>query len=136
MKFADKNDIEMILKYDKHISRDELSRLIGTKRVLICTHNGEFAGWLRYNLFWDNTPFMNMLFILKEYRGLGYGYNLVFFWEKLMRDKGFNYVMTSTQADEYAQHFYRKLGYTDIGSFIPGKGTLELIFEKNLLMQA
>jgi ribosomal protein S18 acetylase RimI-like enzyme len=44
--------------------------------------------------------------------------------------------MTSSLANEFAQHFYRKLGYKDIGSFlIETKGhnePLELILHKEL----
>jgi hypothetical protein len=32
-----------------------------------------------------------------------------------MRELGYKMVMTSTQADEQAQHFYRKLGYMERG---------------------
>lgn len=39
-------------------------------------------------------------------------------WENEMRSLGFKMVMTSTQADEQAQHFYRKLGYVDRGCLI------------------
>ena len=39
-------------------------------------------------------------------------------FEKKVRDKqGYGMVMTSTQVDEDAQHFYRKLGYKDCGGF-------------------
>lgn len=31
------------------------------------------AGILRYNLFWDNTPFCTMLFVDCDYRKKGYG---------------------------------------------------------------
>lgn len=56
---------------------------------------------VRYNLFWDNTPFCTMLFIDEDYQGKGYGM-----------------LLTSTQVDEEAQHFYRKLGYKDCGGFV------------------
>jgi RimJ/RimL family protein N-acetyltransferase len=34
-------------------------------------------GWMRYGYFWDNTPFMNMIWIVEEYRGRGYGTEVV-----------------------------------------------------------
>jgi len=37
------------------------------------------------------------------------------FWENEMCELGYKVVMTSTQIDEQAQHFYRKLGYIDKG---------------------
>lgn len=39
-------------------------------------------------------------------------------FEKKVRDKqGYGMLLTSTQVDEEAQHFYRKLGYKDCGGF-------------------
>ena len=35
-----------------------------------------------------------------------------------MKEQGYGMVMTSTQVDETAQHFYRKLGYKDSGGFV------------------
>lgn len=38
---------------------------------------------------------------------------------KKVRDRqGYDMVLTSTQVDEQAQHFYRKLGYKDCGGFV------------------
>ena len=44
---------------------------------------------------------------------------MVLHWEEEMRQLGYDSVMTSTASDEYAQHFYRKLGYETIGGFTP-----------------
>ena len=94
--------------------------------------DGNFVGWLRWNLFWDEIPFMNMLYFLEEYRGKGYGTQMVKFWESEMVKLGYDKVMTSSQANEFAQHFYRKLGYQDAGSFFPFCNDLEIIFTKEL----
>lgn len=40
---------------------------------LIAEDNGDLIGWLRWGLFWDNTPMMNMLYLLKGHRNKGYG---------------------------------------------------------------
>lgn len=40
--------------------------------------------------------------------------------------------MTSTQSDETAQHFYRKLGYVESGSLLFENEPLEIIFRKSL----
>ena len=90
------------------------------------------VGWLRYNLFWDNTPFMNMLYILEEFRGEGFGKEFVAFWEVLMKKLGYEIVITSTASDEYAQHFYNKLGYSVIGGFTIVGDPYELILSKKL----
>ena len=40
--------------------------------------------------------------------------------------------MTSTQANETSQHFYRKLGYRDMGGFTPFGEEYEIIMGKQL----
>ena len=35
-----------------------------------------------------------------------------------MKLQGYGMLLTSTQVDEEAQHFYRKLGYKDCGGFV------------------
>ena len=53
-----------------------------------------------------------------------------------MKEKGYGMLLTSTQADEEAQHFYRKLGYKDCGGFVPTvpgyEQPMELFLEKAL----
>ena len=77
---ATQADISLLHELDAHISEQELATIIGLGRVYVAEKNGCLAGWLRYNLFWDNTPFMNMLFMLSEYRGNKHGTNLIAFW--------------------------------------------------------
>ena len=69
-------------------------------------------------MFWDNTPFCTLIIIGGEYRGKGYGKQLMEYWEKDMKEQGYGMLLTSTQTDETAQHFYRKLGYKDCGGLI------------------
>ena len=125
-------DINILLSCDKHIKKQELINSIQLDRVYIAEENGRFAGWLRYNLFWDNTPFMNMLYLLDDFRGKGYGRVFLKYWEEKMKNSGYNLVMTSTQSDEYAQHFYLHLGYKAIGGFTPVNEPFEIILSKEL----
>lgn len=129
---ADAADIDLLAALDRHISRCELENIIRLGRVLIIRSDGVFAGWLRYGLFWDNTPFMNMLYIMEEYRGKGLGRTLVTYWEQQMAECGYGEVMTSTASDEYAQHFYNKLGYMTVGGFTPSGDPFELILSKRI----
>jgi GNAT superfamily N-acetyltransferase len=129
---ADKQHFHFLEKHDNHICRDMLKRKIEDSEVLIIELNGTCIGWLRYGLFWDGIPFMNMLFVLNGYRGKGYGRLLVGFWEKWLQEKGYKRFLTSTLANEDAQHFYRKLGYTDIGGFILPSEPLEIILMKDM----
>ena len=132
IRYAESGDLEMISEYDMHISKEELKNAIALKRIILLFIDGRFEGWLRFNLFWDNIPFMNLLFILEEQRGKGYGKKMVEFWEHEMVKQGYQFVMTSTQSNEEAQHFYRRLGYTDRGALVLPDEPLEIIFYKNV----
>ena len=132
VRYGGAEDLELIAGYDGHISKEELGALLEKRRVLILTCGVEFAGWLRYNLFWDNTPFMNMLYLLEKYRGQGLGALLTERWEEDMRALGFSLVLTSSLSNERAQFFYRRHGYVDCGSLLLESEALEIIFQKKI----
>jgi ribosomal protein S18 acetylase RimI-like enzyme len=54
----------------------------------------------------------------------------VTFWEEDMKNKGCEVLLTSSAQDEYAQHFYVKLGYKAVGSFTLADEPLEIMFAK------
>lgn len=132
IRYASENDYELLKKHDKHIYKTELINTIKAKRILTMFYDDTFIGWLRFNLFWDTIPFMNMLYLLKEYRGNGYGRELVRFQEKEMLKNKYKMVLTSTQSNEQAQIFYRKIGYVDCGSLLLPNEPLEIILSKHL----
>lgn len=132
IRYADLNDFEILKEHDKHVSENELKRIIDLKRVLVMYKSGEFIGWLRFGMFWDNIPFMNMLYILDGHRRKGFGGELVRFWEGEMIKQGYRRALTSTQSDEQAQFFYRKMGYSDCGALLLPGETLEIFFVKDL----
>ncbi len=107
---------------------------VRNRQGYVCLEDGKIIGILRYNLFWDSIPFCTMLYISDEYQGKGYGKQLMERWEQDMKAMGCKMVMTSTQVNEEAQHFYRKLGYKDAGGFvvdIPGyEQPMEMIMIK------
>ena len=118
---------------DRHLPEGEFDRKVRDRMGYVLTVDGEPTGLLRYHLFWDNTPFCTMLFVRGSDQRKGYGRRLVRHWEQEMKRLGYGLVMTSTRADEKAQHFYRKLGYRDCGSFFPDEGQpLELIMLRKL----
>lgn len=131
-KYGNTKDIEYLKCRDTHISEKVLERKIKDNEVIIIEYDNVIIGWLRFNYFWDNTPFLNLLMIEEEFRGKGIGKKAVMFWEEKMKEMGYNIVMTSSLSDESAQHFYRKLAYRDTGSLILENEALEIIFTKQL----
>ncbi len=136
IRYADIQDFTVLKEHDRHISESELKNILPAKKVLVMYQGDTFIGWLRFGLFWDSIPFMNMLYVLDAYRGQGNGTKLVSFWEKEMAKEGYRLALTSTQSNEKAQFFYRKIGYTECGTLLLPKEPLEMFFAKDLTQLA
>ncbi len=130
---ASLSDAGFLAVHDRHAAVCVLEQSIASGRVIVAEKGGVFAGWLRWGLFWDSIPFINMLFLLPGFRRCGLGRMLVTEWESSMRGDGFSRIMTSTQADEEAQHFYRKLGFSDCGClFLKEQAASEIFMCKDI----
>lgn len=125
-------DRSFLFEHDRHLRPEMLGGLIDARRILVVERSGVLLGGLRWGLFWDLIPFMNWLFVLEGHRKQGLGSVLMDAWEAEARIAGYEAVMTSSQADETAQHVYRKRGYKDCGVLIlPGQAA-EVFFRKEL----
>ena len=136
VRYGEAGDRAFWYSLDKHLLQDEFEEKVRRRECYVLLADGTPAGLLRYNLFWDSVPFCTMLYIDALHRGKGFGRKLLERWEQDMRERGYGMLMTSSQADESAQHFYRRLGFNDCGGFvinIPGyEQPLEIIFAKGL----
>lgn len=118
IRYVQPEDKTFWYRLDQHLPESEFDHKVRDKMGYILWDDSVPVGLLRYNLFWDNTPFCNMLFIDWDHQGKGYGRILMEHWEADMKAQGHGMVLTSTQVDESSQHFYRKLGYKDCGGFV------------------
>lgn len=136
IRYVQKEDQTFWHQLDQHLPEQEFDNKVNYRRGYILLDNNKPVGLLRYNLFWDNIPFCTMLFIDYKYQRQGYGKMLVEYWENDMKSQGYGILLTSTQVDETAQHFYRKLGYKDCGGLvidIPGYNQpMELFLSKEI----
>ena len=118
IEYVASKDKEFWFSLDKHLPEKEFENKVSGKQGYVFFADDKPVGLLRYNLFWDNTPFCTMLFIDWKEQHKGYGKQLLKHWEKDMKAQGYGMILTSTQVDETAQHFYRKNGYKDCGSLV------------------
>lgn len=129
-------DHDFWFSLDRHLSEDVFAQKTHDRMGYVLSNDEGPCGILRWFLFWDSIPFCSMLFIREDSQRKGYGRALMTHWEKTMKSMGHSLVMTSTQSDENAQHFYRALGYRDCGALtlpFPGyEQPLEIIMAKQL----
>ena len=145
IELAQSKDKQKIAKLDSHIHTAHLGECIWNGQVYVLKDdsikNGgqnhrlkdPVVGVLRYSLFWQSIPFLDLLYIAEDYRRKGFGTQMMSQWEHNMKLRGYKYVMTSTQADEDAWRFYEKLGYSKVGGFLPPEQDVdEWIYLKRL----
>jgi ribosomal protein S18 acetylase RimI-like enzyme len=130
--FAGAADLDYLVAQDRHLSPGVLEQKVERSEILVLWHDDRRAGALRFGYFWDEIPFMNLLWVQEGLRDRGFGTRLVSFWEDEMRESGHEIVMTSTLSNERAQHLYRRLGYRDCGALLLPDEPLEILFSKRL----
>lgn len=72
IRYVQTEDKEFWYSLDRHLPEPEFENKVSNKRGYIIFDDNKPIGLLRYNLFWDNTPFCTMLFIDWNYQGKGY----------------------------------------------------------------
>ena len=136
LKKATEADKETWFSIDPHIEETVFFRKCRDQYAYLITEDENTVGVLRFSLFWDAIPFLDLLFLTGENRRKNIGRAAMTLWEDKMRKSGYRTVLLSTQADEDAQHFYRKIGYTDCGCLLLNDGAhkqpTELFFKKEL----
>lgn len=130
---ATPEQLSVLRRYDRHIPEARLLASIRDGFVYAIPDEEKIVGILRYSLFWQTIPFLDLLYLDEGFRGKGLGTAAMAQWEYEMRKLGYNYVMLSTQEDETAKLFYEKLGYRNIGAFLPPEQEArELMYGKQL----
>lgn len=129
-------DKEFVMSMDNHVNDTGYANRVFTKSGYVIWEGDQRIGVMTHSVLWDNLPFLNLISIKEEYCGQGFGKQAMLNWEKEMKNQGYKMVLVSTQADEDAQHLYRKIGYVDCGGLFltgtPFDQPVEVFFRKVL----
>ena len=129
-------DQDFWMGIDRHSGEKGFLDKIRGGSGFVVWYKGVRAGLFHYCILWARRQFLKCMFISEEYRNKGLGRAALQYWEREMKKLGYSMVLLSTQADEDAQHFYRKLGYVDCGGIVfsgtPLEQAMEIILRKVL----
>jgi ribosomal protein S18 acetylase RimI-like enzyme len=125
-------DLPALGALDRHVTPEAVAQIVAAGHVMVAEVDNRVVGCLRWGLFWDQVPFMNLLWVLPDCRGQGIGATLVEAWESAQLAAGHDLVLTSTMSNERSQHFYRRLGYVDTGALLLPNEPAELMLRKPL----
>lgn len=96
IRFATLIDKDFWFTLDKHLKENEYEKKVTLNQCYIIEVDNKSVGILRYNLFWDTIPFLNLIYIDFNYHKRGIGTKAILFWEDEMQKLGHELVMTST----------------------------------------
>ena len=136
IRYVELQDREYWMNVDTHANQEGFTNRVLTKTGYVMLDDDCPVGVLWYCVLWDNLPLLNFLYVSEEHRRKGHAAEAMAQWEREMKSRGYRMLMTSTQVDESAQAFYRKLGYTDCGGLVfadtPFHQPMELFLRKVL----
>ena len=134
--YMEDKDKSFVMSIDKHVNEEQYANRVLTKSGYVIWDGKEAVGLMHHAVLWDNLPFLNLIYIKEECRGKGYGTEAMRLWEEDMGNRGYKMVLISTQVDEDAQHWYRKLGYVECGGLLmngtPFEQPMEMFMRKIL----
>jgi len=133
--YASDDDINFLTDNAKHVLPETWRRKVASREVILAKDRGKIVGWLSYTLLYDILPFINALVVLEDHRRQGIGAQLVLFFEREMVLQGADKLMTSSLAHETGQHFWRKLGFRDVGGILLSDEPLEIFFRKDFVRE-
>lgn len=91
IRYVETEDKEFWYGLDNHLPEHEFEKKVRDKQGYVLLNDDVRVGLLRYNLFWDNTPFCTMLFVDWSKQKKGFGRELMKFWEEDMKMQGYGY---------------------------------------------
>jgi GNAT superfamily N-acetyltransferase len=90
IRYVLESDRALWFTLDEHLSEQEFELKIRDNRGYIINDGERPVGEMRYNLMWDNTPFLTHIYLEESSRGKGFGRRAMLFWEREMREIGYN----------------------------------------------
>src|SRR5579884_1992648 len=121
LRAATERDFAFLRTFSTGPDDEKLRAQIRDGRLRIIESAGEPVGFLKFYVLWEVLPFIEVILVREDRRRHGIGRDAVRSWEREMAARSFRRVLISTQADETAQEFWRRIGYRDCGSLmLPG----------------
>ena len=132
LRYVTRADWGFWLQLDRHLTKKVFLEKCRKQTAFVLWAGGIDVGVLRYNLFWDQTPFLNLIYFAEGYRSVGLGRQALASWEEKMIGLGHQLGYGFHPSGWNGSTFYRKLGYKDCGSLCLANQALEIIMIKIL----
>lgn len=143
IKFAESKDIKSVYRIDpqlkklKSVAVKKIKEKVRDKEIIIARVDNEVVGVLRLAYLWLSLPYIEMIYILENFRKQGLGKKMLKFLENHLKESGYQYLLTSSQEDEKEpQQWHKKMGFEKCGALakinLPGSQAREVFFIKKI----
>ena len=140
IRFATSNELELVRKIDPHskyVDPIKIKCKINSNEIILAFDNKEPVGLIKFSYFWATRPFLDLIWLKKDYRGKGVGKQLFKFLEEYLINEGYHYLMSSSEKDEIApQQWHKRQGFIPCGELtslnLPYENIPEIFFYKKL----
>lgn len=131
------SDLGKIYFKDKKKAVQALTKGISNGEIYVAVNNDlDCLGFIWFNLggMFDKYPYLHMVAVKEEYRGIGIGKILIRFFEDAVRPDNSKVFLVVADFNPRAKKLYESLGYRQAG-VIPGlykEGVIETLMMKDL----
>lgn len=127
---ATADDFPFVTTLAPGLQRPVFQRHVAAGRMQVIDAASAPVGFMKHDVLWETLPFLEIIMLVASCRGHGIGRRAVAQWEAEMAGQGHRVCAVSTQVNESAQHFWRKIGYTDCGVLtLPHRPTELFLFK-------
>lgn len=127
IRIAELADLSELSVMDHLLDSERVQEKIRRREILVCHEGERVIAFLRYSWFWDLLPFINLIWVEEEFRRERLGSLLIEKLAEETQEKNYKMILTSTQSNEDAQNFYRRIGFVDSGGLTIKGEPLELL---------
>ena len=140
IRFATLDDFELVRRFDPHskyIDPEKIRSKLGAEEIILAFDGEKPVGIIKFSYFWATRPYMDLIWVLPDYRKQGVGLQLLGYLEEYLRDNGYTYLMTSSEKHETApQDWHKRQGFLPCGELaalnLPDDDTSEVFFYKRI----
>lgn len=120
---------------DPYLPAAMFAHKIALGELLLVEAARQAIGYLRLEYIWGKVPYIGLIWLVPEYRGLGIGTATLKFVEAHLRERGHTCLLSSSQVNEAEpQAWHRAVGFRECGIIagINEGGIGEVFFRKEL----
>ena len=129
--------VRRIDPHSKYIDPEKIRTKMQSHEIILAFDGKKPVGIIKFSYFWATRPYMDLIWVSEDYRGMGIGTQLLAYLEHYLVGEGYTYLYTSSEEDELTpQTWHQRHGFQKCGVLsainLPHDTTSEVFFYKHI----